>query len=391
MLFIVRILIRWRKSIILAGLLTAAAMVGVSFLLPKWYTASSTVFPPEPNTMMGAYADMMQSLQLPVLGPNAIGQDPKSIYVDVLKSRRIGQQIIDEFDFRSVYGTGMLSSTLGELHSHAVFSLHENGLLHIQFEDKDPERAAAVVNRWVSLLDSYNTQANITRASKTKKFISGQLESRRRALREAEEELRVFQQENQALEMDEQVGASIEIVSELTAQAIALEVELEILRQYTSTSSQEYVRKKREYDELLDQLKKFKIHSTRDEEDFVRSFFPTFDTLPTVSLEMARRMRAVKIEEKVFELLVKEYEVARIEEARDVSTVQVLDLATPPEMRSRPKRKVLAILGGIAGIGWSSLLALIVTIWREENGRGRAIRDAFEPVSRDFGRVFRKG
>jgi uncharacterized protein involved in exopolysaccharide biosynthesis len=391
MLFIIGTLIRWRKSIILAGFFTAAAMAGASFLMPTWYTASSSVFPPEPKTMMGAYTELLQSVQLPVLGPNAIGQAPKSIYVDVLKSRRIGRQIIDEFNFQEIYGTDLFSSTLDELHSHALFSLHENGMLDIQFEDRDGERAAAVVNRWVALLDEYNMQSNVTRASKTKEFISGQLDQRRASLADAEEALKVFQQENQALEMDEQVRASIEIVSDLTATAIALEVELEILRQYASTSSQEYVRKKREYDELLGQLKKFKIHSTRDDQDFVRSFFPTFDTVPSVSLEMARRMRAVKIEEKVFELLVKEYEVARIEEARDVSTVQVLDQASPPELRSRPKRKAIAIMGGVAGIGWSSLLALFVTIWRDENGRGKALRQVLEPVRRDFGRVLRRG
>jgi LPS O-antigen subunit length determinant protein (WzzB/FepE family) len=179
-------------------------------------------------------------------------------------------------------------------------------------------------------------------------------------------------------------------MADLTAQAIALEVEMEILSKYASRSSDEYLKKKRRYDELQSQLKKFKVSSARDEDDFVRSFFPSLDKVPQVTLDFLRLARRVKIEETVNELLIKEYEKARIDEARDTPTVQVLDEATVPELRSRPKRKIMVVIGGLVGFGWSALIALLATIWREQGEQRRTFQTIFDPVIKDFSRIFRR-
>jgi len=162
------------------------------------------------------------------------------------------------------------------------------------------------------------------------------------------------------------------------------------LRQYTSKSSQEYVRKKKRYDEILKQLLKFKVKSARDDSDFLRSYFPTFDEIPEVSLEMARRLRRVKVEEKVHALLIEEYERARIEEARDTPTVQVLDEADVPEIRSRPKRTVLVLVAGVVGVGWSSLLVIFLTVWREDTQRASVLHSVLQPLINDIRKIFRK-
>ncbi|MFQ5511465.1 MAG: GumC family protein [Candidatus Krumholzibacteriia bacterium] len=390
MLFIVRALVRWRGLIILAGLGTAAVMAGVSFLLPKWYKATTSVFPPETKSALPFYVDVVQSLQLPIFGPNAIGARPNTVYIDILQSRTVGRQIIDEFEFKRVYGTGPLSEAIAQLHAHTSYSLLENGLLMISFEDRDPQRAADVTNRYVELLDQFNRHINVTRASKTKEFVSEQIDIHAKVLREAEELLRSFQEQHQTLELDEQIRSAIEVVSGMTAEAVKLEVELQILGQYTSGSSEEFTRTKKRYDGLVQQLKKFKVGDEKSEDDVVRSFFPTFEDVPEMALDLARLTRRVKIEEKVYELLITEYERARIEEARDTPTVQVLDAASVPELRSRPKRKVLVVLGGILGLGWSALLAVFVTAWREGKGDGGAAREVLAPLLSDFRRPFRK-
>jgi uncharacterized protein involved in exopolysaccharide biosynthesis len=262
--------------------------------------------------------------------------------------------------------------------------------MHISYEDKDPEQAAAVANRLAVLLDEFNRQLNITRASRTREFVEEQLEARSRTLAIAEEDMRKFQEENETLEIEAQINATLDVMSDLAAEAIALEVEMDILSQYASKSSDEYKNKKRRYDKLLTQLKKFKVSSARDEEDFVRSFFPTLDRVPQVTLEFLRLTRRVKIEEAVYELLVKEYEKSRIDEARDTPTIQVLDAATVPEIRSRPKRKFLVVIGGLVGFGWSALIALIITIWREQGEQRRTLQRIFDPVVKDFSRIFRR-
>ena len=391
MLFILQTLIRWRKLIILSGLGAAVVMGVISFLLPKWYMAAASVFPPEPDQFGSSARRLMaQTLQVPMLGPNAIGIKPATIYVDILQSRRVSKQIIDEFSFMEVYKIDRMTETLEELQSHSSYTVLDNGLLKVGFEDKDPERAAAVTNRFVELLDDFNRQLNVTRASRTKEFIANQIEMRSEDLRKAEEDLTSFQKTHQTLDIDLQLGSVIDIVSTLSADAIALEVELQVLRQYASQNSQEYLRKKNRYDEITRQLQKFKVAETREGEDLVRSYLPTLDTVPERGLEMARRIRTVKIEEKVLELLIEQYERARIDEARDVPTVQILDTATVPEIKSRPKRKVLILVGGLVGIGWSSLSVLFLTVWRQENESSTMIRSLFGPLMSDFNRILRR-
>jgi len=391
MFFILQTLIRWRKFILLSGLGAAAIMAAIGFLLPSWYTATTSVFPPETKSGMSPlYADLVQNLQLPTFGPAAIGARPSTIYIDVMRSRRVGERIIEEFDLYDLYGTTVAGDAHEALDSHTSFNLLENGLLKISYEDRDPKRAAAVANRYVELLDRFNRQLNITRASKTRQFVEGQLKEQSEEMKKAEQALADFQTRTQALDLDEQIRATIEMVATLTADAISLEVELEILAQYASKNSQEYIRKKKEYDEKTEQLRKLKIQSARSEDDFLRSFFPAFDQVPQVALEFARRTRQVKIEQTVYEMLVKEYERSRIEEARDTPTVQILDPAQVPERRSRPRRKILLVIGAVLGIGWSSLVALLMTLWREDRGKSDALRGLFGPIASDFRRVFRR-
>jgi uncharacterized protein involved in exopolysaccharide biosynthesis len=391
MLAVLQTLLRWRKFILIAGLASALLMAGISLLLPKWYTAASSVFPPETNQFgTSSWKQTMMALQLPVLGPTASGLAPSTIYVDVLKSRRVCERIIDEFNFKEIYKAKLMDDALAVLHSHTFYSLMDNGLLTIRFEDQDPKRAAAVTNRYVELLDEFNRGLNSTRASNTKRFIAEQIQIRSDDLSEAEDSLRAFGEQNKTLHLDAQVDRSISVVSTLTADAIALEVDLEILRQYASTSSQEYIRKKKRYDEVLRQLQKFEISSTRSENDVIRAFFPTFDKVPEVTLELARRTRRVRVEEKVYQLLVEEYEKSRIEEARNTPTVSVLDIARVPEQKSRPKRAVIALAGGVAGVAWSSLFALFSTMWREDSRRSATVRGLLQPLFADLRRFRRR-
>ncbi len=390
MLFILKTIIHSRKFILASGVITAVLAIAVSFFLPSWYTATTSIFPPDAGGgMMSGYAQLLQqSLQIPLPTPSAVGARPNTIYIDILLSEQVSNKIIEEFDLKRLYDTELNVDAIGALQSHTFFSLLENGLLKLGVEDRDPERAAAMANRYVELLEDFTRDINVTRAASTKEFVGRQLEIHAVELAAAEEELKQFQQENQALKLDEQVTAAIDIVASLTAEAVAAEMELEILSQYTSTSSQEYVRKKKEYDEVLRQLKMFKADSSRAETDFVRSYFPTFDSIPELGLEMARLMRRVKTEEFVYRLLVEEYEKARIEEARDTRVVQVLDHAAVPELRSRPKRKILVIFGGIVGLGWSTLLVVFLALWREDRTRSSKIAELLGPIASDFKKVF---
>lgn len=390
MLFFFQTLIRWRKFILASAVVSGVIMGAVSFLLPKWYTATTSIFPPEPTVAMPMYAELVQQLSAPLLGPVASGAAPETIYIEMMKSRIIGEKVIAQFDLMEVYDVSRFEDCMNELHSHFGFTLLENGLLIVTFEDRDPTRAANVANRMVELVDETTRGLKISRAGRTREFVERQLTERQLLLAQAETDLRGFQEEHNTIDLDEQLRSAMDIVTSLSARAIALETEMRIMGNYTSKTSEEYLRKQTEYNAVVGQLGKLKANGKDSDRDLVRSFIPALADVPEVALQYIRLKRAVEVQTTVYTMLVSEYEKARIEEARDTPVVQVLDPAIPPNLRSRPKRKLLLLVGVLLGLGWSSLIALFATAWRENRGHTAALRELLRPVVGDFGRLRRR-
>jgi tyrosine-protein kinase Etk/Wzc len=122
----------------------------------------------------------------------------------------------------------------------------------------------------------------------------------------------------------------------------------------------------------------------------VRSFIPALADVPDVALQYVRLKRSVEVQTSVYTMLLGEYEKARIEEARDTPVVQVLDKAAPPNLRSRPKRKMLVVVGVLLGLGWSVLVALFRTAWRENRGQATMVRQLFGPLAGDLAGLRRR-
>ncbi|HEU4929777.1 MAG TPA: GNVR domain-containing protein [Candidatus Krumholzibacteria bacterium] len=392
MLFFLQTLIAWRKFILIAALVSGVVMAGLSFVLPSWYTAKTSIFPPEPTIAMPMYTELVQQLSAPLLGPVASGAAPETIYIEMLKSRTVGEKVIEEFNLKDVYGASLMEDLLVILHSHMGFTLLENGLLFVTFEDRDPERAAAIANRMVQLVDETTRALKVSRAGRTRGFVEGQLAERQLMLAEAETDLKEFQQKFDAVDLDEQLRSAMDIITSLSARAIALETEMRIMSHYSSKTSEEYRRKQLEYNEVVSQLGKLKANggAGTSDRDLVRSFLPALGDVPDVALQYIRLKRAVEVQTTVYTMLVSEYEKARIEEARDTPVVQVLDPATPPNIRSRPKRKLLALAGLLVGTTASSLVALFVTAWRENRGNAVVLRRLLAPVAGDMAWVRRR-
>jgi capsule polysaccharide export protein KpsE/RkpR len=335
------------------------------------------------------YAQLVQQLSAPLLGPVASGAAPETIYVEMLKSRTLGEQIIDEFGLMKAYKADRIEEALDGFHSHFAFNLLDNGLLIFSFEDRDPERAAQITNRMTELLDQITRDLKIGRAARTRTFVEEQVKEREELLAAAETELKEFQQTHNTVDIDEQLRSAMDLITELSARAIALETEMQIMEHYTSTSSEEYQRKQTEYREVVRQLTKLKSHGEGDK-DMVRSFIPTLDEVPEVALQYIRLRRAVEVQTAVYTMLINEYEKARIEEARDTPPIQVLDPAQAPTIRSRPQRKLVVLAGAMLGLGWATVIALVGAMWREGRGNAGIAREVLQPVVDDFRRLRRR-
>jgi uncharacterized protein involved in exopolysaccharide biosynthesis len=288
------------------------------------------------------------------------------------------------------YKVHRIEEAIDALHHHLGFTLQDNGLLFMTVEDRDPQRAADMANRMVALLDQTSRKLKETSAARTAEFVHKQLVEREAMLSHAEDSLKTFQQQHNTIDIDEQLKSAMDIVTTLSSRAIALETELQIMTHYTSTNSEEYQRKLTEYNEVVSQLRKLKTDPKGNTHDSIRSYIPTLQDIPDVGLQYLRLKREVEIQNTVFEMLTSEYEKARIEEARDTPVVQVLDRAEKPNIRSKPIRKVWAIVGGILGLGWTTMVVMFRTAWRENLGHTVLVRDLTEPVARDFSRFRRR-
>jgi len=390
MQFFFNTLIQWRKFIIVCGLAGAVVMGVLAFILPSWYTATTSIFPPEPAVGMPGYAEIVQQLSAPLLGPVASGAAPETINIEMLKSRSICERVIQEFDLMKSYKADYIEDAIAAMHSHMGFTLLDNGLLILTFEDKNPERAAQIANRLVDLLDETTRGLKISRAGRTRQFVEKQLVEREKLLAQAEDDMKAFQLAHNTLDLDEQLRSAMDIITSLSARAIAIETEMQIMSHYTVTTSEEYQRKKTEYQEVVGQLRKLKATNTSTDEDLVRSFIPTLRDVPEVALQYLRLRRAVEVQNTVYTMLVNEHERSRIEEARDTPVVQVLDRAHAPNLRSRPQRKFLVLAGGLIGMGWSVAAALLVTAWREDRGNTAAARKLLGPLAADIARLRRR-
>jgi len=393
MLFFFRTLIQWRKFILLSGLASAVLLGAISFILPSWYKTNTIIFPPEQTSTM-PYAALMQQLSAPLLGTiagSAGGVAPGTIYIEMMKSRTVCEQIIEEFGLMKRYNARNIEEAMDTLHSHLGFTLQDNGLLFMTVEDRDPQRAADMANRMVALLDQTTRKLKETSAARTAEFVHRQLQEREVMLAQAEDSLKHFQQAHNTVNMEEQLKSAMDIVTTLSSRAIALETEMQIMTHYTSPNSEEYQRKQTEYNEVLVQLRKLKADTKgSNNHDTVRSFIPTLQDVPEQALQYLRLRREVEIQNTVFTMLNSEYEKARIEEARDTPVVQVLDPAEKPNLRYRPQRKVFAIVGGLLGLGWSTVVALFRTAWSYNLSQTAVVRELATPVARDFSRLRRR-
>ncbi len=354
------ILISYRRFIFLNFLGVCLAVAILSLFLPRWYTASTTILPPQrdglglglASSLMGGISEFGVSTSLPFMA------SPSDVIAAILKSRAVALEVLEKENLMETYKTKSKEEALGQLLSHTEVKVTSEGIIFLSFEDKDRFKAAKVANRFVKELDRVNRETNISQAKNARIFIEERLARTKKDLTNAEENLRRFQEENKAVSLDEQMRASIEGAADLKAQMVAAEIELNVLRKTMSSSHPQIKALRSRINEIKKQLDIWEFGNQKEEPEGKKILDVPFSQVPALSLELARLVREVRIQSAVFELLTNQYEQYKIQETRDTPTIQVLDKAMPPERRSKPQR---AVLVGLAGI--LSLLVSVVFVF----------------------------
>jgi len=319
---------------VIVGTILAAV---IAFVWPPTYKAQATLLPPtEEDTGFNA-ASIFRGLNLPgVKIPSRAG--PEDVTVSILKSRRLAGLLVTRFDLQHVYHIKSQEKAITKLQKKSTFKVDESGSVSITVKDGSAKRAADLCNGYCEELDRFNRDFRMTKGRRIRMFVERRMAETRQSLDAAEKALAQYGEKHRAVALSPDQMSTVETAAALFARQSVLQTRLGIVREYATEGSEE-------------------VRQVRDELDQVNS---QIGRLPTLSMDLATLLREVKIQEQVFALLSAQYEEARITEARDVPTVEVLDPATPPETRAWPRRGLLiaagfalTAFGSLAWIAWN--------------------------------------
>jgi len=343
-----------RKRFMMRFVLGAAILATVvSLLLPIRYEAKIVLLPPAQNSSIGSALlgqlgnlGSMGSLgslgSLASLGGGSLGiKNPADMYVSLLTSRTVEDAMIQRFGLMKEYREKRLSDARKEFERRTTaVAGTKDGLIRLSVEDRDPKRAAELANGYVEEFRKLTASLAITEAARRRLFFEQQLQQAKDGLTAAEEAMAKTQQSTGVLQIDSQARALIESAAILRAQVEAKQVQIEGMRSFATEDNPALILAKQELAALQAQLE----HVAGSQHDPGSDINLSKGRVTQAGMEYVRRYRELKYQETVFELLAKEFEVAKLDEAREGSIVQVVDAAITPDRRSSPHR-LLIVLG----------------------------------------------
>ncbi|MDP2689532.1 MAG: GNVR domain-containing protein [Deltaproteobacteria bacterium] len=356
-----RVIARRKRLILYVSSAVFVLSIVLSLLLPRYYAATASVMPPQQEDPLNAGIISRLTGGAGALAGGFLGvKSPADLWVGILKSRSVTDSIIDRFGLRELYGAKTIEETREKLGRFVSISKSREEIVSVTVEDKDPERAARMANAFIEELDRINRGAVMTSGGRTRAFIEKRLEEARAGLLTAEGSLKAFKERNKAVKLDEQSKAIIEAIGTVKGQLMAKEVALQTLLSYAAPTNPQVELLKAEAKGLEEKLVELEKGKTRGRGGPARDIFIPTNRMPDISFRYAGLVRDAKVQEALFELLTQQYEMARIQEAKDSPTVQVLDGARQPEKKSRPKRAAIVALLTAVGFLSSVFLAFLL-------------------------------
>ena len=346
------VLAKHKKLILGVPFAVAVVTAIVTLLMPNIYTGRAVIMPPQQQS--SAAAAFLGQLGVLAGGAGAaLGlKNPGDLYAGMLKSRTIADNLIQRFKLQELYGKDTKVETRKALANDTTISVGRDGLVTVEFEDKDPSRAADIANAYIEELDRLTQTIAITEAGQRRLYFEKQLKLSKEKLADAEVELKKTQEQTGMIRFEEQGKAIIEAIASLRAQVAAREVQLTAMRSFATERNPDIIRVQQELVGLRSELSKLEKRNTDVSGDI---FVPT-GNVPEVGLEYVRKFRDVKYQETLFELMAKQYEIARVDEAKDAAVIQVVDKAVLPDRKSKPRRALIVLVAGV-------VVGVLVLVW----------------------------
>lgn len=352
---------RWR--LVLANFfLVAVVVASVSFVIPKTFRATSVIMPPTTQPDLGVLSAFSQ-LPLPGL-KLGVGETETMTFLAILSSRTVLERVIQELGLVDFYRAKNMEEAVKALRDNVIHEIEDEGTITVSVDvatgwfpgDEEDDRArqlsADIANHLVSNLDLVNKRLKTDQARFQREFIEKRYNQNIGDMKEAEERLKAFQEKYNMIALPEQTGAAIQAAAAIKAEILASEVKMNVMSQVLSSDHPDVGRIRKQIGELNSQLQKMEKGSGG------RDLFPGFSEVPELGIQLVRLERDVEIQNALFTFLTQQYEEAKIKEAKDTPTVQVLDPAVSPERKFKPKRAILVAFYSFLSIIFTSAYVL---------------------------------
>ena len=347
-----------RKWRLIVKVTLGMALVGliIALLLPTRYTASTSLLPPQQSSSAGAslMAQLGSLGSVASLAGGSLGlKNPNDLQVAMLKSRTVEDAMVDRFHLRELYHKKYQSDARKKLEKYVeIDSGSKDGLIRLSITDGDPKRAADMANGYVEEFKRLSATLAFTEASQRRLFFEQQLGQAKDNLAKAEEDLKATGLKTGLVQLDSQTRATIELVAELRGQIAAKEAEISAMRSFATAENPDLRMAEQQLAGLRSQEEKMGAAS----EGATNALLPK-GTMQEAGLQYVRKLRDVKYYETIFDLLARQYEMAKVDEARQGAIVQIVDRAIVPDRRSSPQRTLIilgtAMLGLFLGVVWA--------------------------------------
>ena len=379
---------RW---LIIGGTLAICVLAGgLSFLLPKEYEATVQILPPREKKESFGFSSMLSSLPIPALRLGERGT-PSDISLATIKSTTARRRMIEKFGLMQRYETRTLTDAMEVLADKTTAAMTEEGMLGVSVLDKDPQMAADMANYYIVLLDSTNKRFAHKTASDRLDFIRGILQEEDKRLDDKMKLLEEFQSEHNAISIDDQARAAI--LTATSMHTAAMELAIERQRLILSGLGPNHDKVKQLEREI--NLRQGTIAFLRDglkpadntmlqnkalQLQLDENLFLPLNQIPGVAQEYANLEKDVLVQTSLMLVLLQQEAQALIEAKDATSTVQILDPATPPEIKAKPQRVLIVFIAGLLSLIASFSYVMGAVYMRDLQQRWRERRETTPEV-----------
>jgi uncharacterized protein involved in exopolysaccharide biosynthesis len=348
------VIAKYNRFIICITLISAVLAFVYALRQPVIYTANALIMPPQPPiSQAGMLMGQLSSLGLGS-GSGSGSGSAASIGI-LIKSQKLAYQVINRLQLQSIYKVNNIEAARNTLASATKITSNKDGTILIECSDKDPKMAALLANTYIEELDRFNSKIAITTASRTRLYLEKQLKFANEELANLEIAMKKSQKNTDLTPIEVQSGSMTNLIATLRGQITSREMELAGLRTFATEENPQYRKATLSLGVLRAQLKKLESDNEDREKDK-----DGIKGSPKTGSEFLNNMRDLKYQQALVENLKKQYDVAKMDEAKDANLIQVINEPLVPEYPSKPQRYLIITIGTSLGLILSIILAFLM-------------------------------